>query len=71
MQPSPMRTAMYRNMNRIVIDDCATISGVSRKMILLWSRNLAMLPDRSFVGGFFVRFVASGSAQMSTGEVAQ
>jgi oligopeptide transport system substrate-binding protein len=71
MQPSPMRTAMYRNMNRIVIDDCATISGVSRKLILLWSRDLAMLPDRSFVGGFFVRFVASGSAPLDTGEVSQ
>ncbi len=71
MQPSPMRTAMYRNMNRIVIDDCATISGVSRKLILLWNRDLAMLPDRSFVGGFFVRFVANGSADMGAGELAQ
>ncbi len=71
MQPSPMRTAMYRNMNQIVIDDCATISGVSRKLILLWSRDLAMLPDRSFVGGFFFRFVANGSADMSAGELAQ
>ena len=32
MQPSPIRTAMYRNMNRIVIEDCATISGISRKI---------------------------------------
>ena len=71
MQPSPMRTAMYRNMNQIVIDDCATISGVSRKLILLWSRDLAMLPDRSFVGGFFFRFVANGSADMGADELAQ
>jgi len=71
MQPSPMRTAMYRNMNRIVIDDCATISGVSRKLILLWNRDLAMLPDRSFVGGYFFRFVASGDADVSAGELAQ
>jgi ABC-type transport system substrate-binding protein len=62
MLPSPMRTAMYRNMNRIVIDDCATISGVSRRLILLWDRNKAMLPDRSFVGGFFFRFVADADA---------
>jgi len=61
MQSSPLRTTMYRNMNRIVIDDCATISGVSRKLILLWSRNFRMLPDRSFVGGFFFRFVHTGS----------
>jgi len=60
MQPSPMRTAMYRNMNRIVIEECTTISGISRTLILLWNKNLAMLPDRSFVGGFFFRFVHSG-----------
>ena len=71
MLPSPMRTTMYRNMNRIVIDDCVTISGVSRKLILLWNRKLAMLPDRSFVGGFFFRFVAGGGADAGAGEVAQ
>ena len=58
MQASPMRTSMYRNMNRVLLDDCATISGISRTLILLWNRELAMLPDRSFVGGFFFRFVA-------------
>jgi ABC-type transport system substrate-binding protein len=57
MQPSPLRTAMYRNMNRILIDDCATISGISRTLILLWRREHALLPDRSFVGGYFFRFV--------------
>ncbi len=71
MQPSPMRTSIYRNMNRIVIDDCATISGISRKLILLWSRDLAMLPDRSFVGGFYLRFVAKVPAESSTSEAAQ
>ena len=60
MQPSPTRTAMYRNMNRIVIDDCATISGISRRLILLWNRDLAMLPDRSFLGGHFFRFAGRG-----------
>ena len=57
LHPSPLRTAMFRNMNRIVIDDCAAISGVSRTLILLWSKRVAMLPDRSFVGGYFFRFV--------------
>ena len=59
MQPSPMRTSIYRNMNRIVTGDCVTISGVSRRLILLWNRDLAMVPDRSFLGGFFLRFVGS------------
>jgi oligopeptide transport system substrate-binding protein len=56
MQPSPLRTAMFRNMNRLVIDDCATISGISRTLILLWRREVTMLPDRSFLGGYFFRF---------------
>ena len=63
LQPSPVRTAMYREMSQLVIDDCATISGVSRRLILLWSRELAALPDRSFVGGYFVRFVAPADNQ--------
>ena len=58
MQPSPVRTAMYRNMNRLVMEDCATISGISRTLVLLWGRDMAMLPDRSFVGGSYFRFVA-------------
>ena len=62
MEPSPMRTTMYRNMNRIVQEDCVTISGISRNLILLWDRRLSMLPDRSFLGGFFFRFVDTGSA---------
>jgi ABC-type transport system substrate-binding protein len=57
LQPSPLRTAMFRNMNRIVIEDCAAISGVSRTLILLWKKQVTMLPDRSFVGGYFFRFV--------------
>jgi ABC-type transport system substrate-binding protein len=61
MQPSPMRTSLYRNMNRIVIDDCVTISGISRTLILLWKRDRAMLPDRAFVGGFYFRFADPGS----------
>ncbi|MBT8039612.1 MAG: hypothetical protein HKO85_12095 [Xanthomonadales bacterium] len=65
MPPSPMRTSIYRSMNRIVMEDCATISGISRTLILLWNRELAMLPDRSFVGGFFFRFVAPGVGESS------
>jgi ABC-type transport system substrate-binding protein len=69
MQASPERTAMYRKMNEIVIDNCVTISGVSRRLILLWNRDLAALPDRSFVGGFFFRFVAPRSIGPGAGQV--
>jgi oligopeptide transport system substrate-binding protein len=67
MQASESRTKMYREMNRILIDDCATISGVSRRLILLWNRKLAMLPDRSFLGGHFFRFAGPGDNNSRTG----
>jgi len=69
MQASPERTALYHEMNQLVIDECATISGVSRRLILLWSRDLAALPDRSFVGGFFFRFVAPRDSEPGAGPV--
>jgi len=69
MQPSAMRTTMYRNMNQLVIDDCTTISGISRTLILLWNKDLVMLPDRSFIGGFFFRFVDSTAADTGNSAV--
>ena len=54
---SPERTALYDQMNHIVIDDCVSITGISRTLVLLWNRQVAMLPDRGFVGGYFFRFV--------------
>jgi len=65
MNASPMRTDLYRNMNRLVQEDCATISGLSRTLILLWNRHMIMLPDRSFLGGFYFRFVAEAEAHSS------
>lgn len=57
MQPGPERTALYRRMNDMVIDDCVAISGLSRTRIHLWNKHVAMLPDREILGGFFMRFV--------------
>lgn len=57
MQPGPERTALYRRMNGMVIDDCVAISGLSRTRIHLWNKDVAMLPDREILGGFFMRFV--------------
>ncbi len=57
MQPGPERTALYRRMNRMVVDDCVAISGLSRTRIHLWHRNVRMLPDRQVLGGYFIRFV--------------
>ena len=57
MLPSPERTEIYRTMNRMVIDDCAAITGLSRRGIALWHKNVVMLPDRNFVGGRFLKYV--------------
>ncbi|MDT8409635.1 MAG: ABC transporter substrate-binding protein [Wenzhouxiangellaceae bacterium] len=57
MQPGPERTELYRRMNRIVIDDCVAIAGLSRTRIHLWNKNATMVPDREMLGGFFMRFV--------------
>ncbi len=57
MQPSEQCTEIYRKMNQMVIEDCVAISGVSRNLLFLWDKSAIMLPDRSFVGGYFLRFV--------------
>ena len=57
MQLSPERTEIYRKMNQLVVDDCVAISGISRNLLFLWNKDAIMLPDRSFVGGYFLRFV--------------
>ncbi|MGJ8663449.1 MAG: ABC transporter substrate-binding protein [Marinicella sp.] len=57
LQPSPERTALYHQMNQIVIDDCVVISGLSRNKIHLWHKNVTSFPDREIVGGFHLRYV--------------
>ncbi len=57
LSESPERTRIYREMNQLLIDDCATIAGISRTLLFLWDKKVIMKPDRSFLGGFFMRFV--------------
>lgn len=57
MPASPERTRLYRELNRMVIDDCVIIGSLSRTRLHLWKRHLRMFPDREMVGGFFLRFV--------------
>lgn len=57
MLPSPQRTELYRKMNRMVVDDCVAATGLSRKRIHLWHRDVVALPDREIVGGFFLKYV--------------
>jgi len=57
MSESPQRTRIYRRMNRLIMQDCAAISGISRTLLFLWDRRVILKPDRSFVGGYSMRFV--------------
>jgi len=57
LSESPGRTQIYREMNQLLMDDCASISGISRTLLFLWNKQAIMKPDRSFVGGYFMRFV--------------
>ncbi len=57
MQPSPERTALYQQLNQMVIDECVVLSGLSRNRIYLWHHDVIMYPDREILGGFFARFV--------------
>ncbi len=57
LNESPERTLIYRKMNQLLMDDCASITGVSRTLLFLWDKNVIMKPDRSFLGGYFMRFV--------------
>jgi len=57
MLPSPERTAIYRRMNEIVIEDCVVISGLSRTRIYLWHKNVIAIPDREILGGHFLKYV--------------
>ena len=35
----------------------SVITGLSRRGIALWHKNIVMLPDRNFVGGRFLKYV--------------
>ena len=69
MLPSPERTELYQTMNRILIDDCVAITGMSRMQVLLWHKNIIAMPDRGIVGGFFLRYVDVMPADISLKEV--
>ncbi|AIV08595.1 hypothetical protein LA59_24720 [Vibrio harveyi] len=53
MQPSAERSAIYQQMNQILIDDCASISGFSRTGVSLWHKNAIMWPERNILGNYF------------------
>jgi ABC-type transport system substrate-binding protein len=57
MLPSPERTALYRRMNQMLLDDCIGLASISRTVIQLWHKNVIALPDREITGGSFLKYV--------------
>jgi len=57
MRPSPQRTALYRQMNAMIVDDCVANAGLSRRGISLWHRDVIAYPDSSFLGARFLKYV--------------
>lgn len=53
MPPSPERTELYKKLNKIVIDDCVTISAFSRTRIFMWHKDAIMWPQRDMIGNIF------------------
>jgi ABC-type transport system substrate-binding protein len=47
MQPGPERTALYRKMNRMILEDVPAISGLMRSNIAIWYDDVVFLPSRS------------------------
>lgn len=70
MQAGDERTAIYRRMNQMVMDDCVTIAGMSRTLLLMWKRDVILMPDRSFAAGYSMRYVdfrnSKGSMKQDT-----
>lgn len=47
MQPGPERTALYREMNKIILEDVPTIAGLMRSKPNIWYRNVVYYPSES------------------------
>jgi ABC-type transport system substrate-binding protein len=58
LPPGEERTAIFREMNQILIDDCAVIAGLARTQLLMWHDEVIYYPDRNTVGGFSLKYVA-------------
>ncbi len=53
MLPSKERTALYKRMNEIVIDDCVTIASYSRTRLHVWHKDVLMYPTESILGNYY------------------
>ena len=47
MQPGPERTAVYRELNKIIIDQVPSICGLTRNSPYIWHKNVVYYPSRN------------------------
>lgn len=47
MQPSPGRTAIYRELNEILIDQVPVMAGLTRNSPYVWHNNVVYCPSRN------------------------
>jgi oligopeptide transport system substrate-binding protein len=57
MQSGTERTALYSQMNQMLIDDCVGMMSISRQTIEVWHKDVIGLPERNVLGGYWLRFV--------------
>lgn len=70
MAPGPERTRIVREMNQLLVDDCAVIAGLARTQLLMWRDDVIFYPDRNTVGGFALKYVAFEEAAEGVGDAA-
>lgn len=58
MEPGSERTGLARQMNQMLVDDCAFLGGYARSELLVWRKSALVLPDREMLRGHFLKFVA-------------
>jgi hypothetical protein len=50
---SPERTAIYRRLNEMIVDDCPAILGMTRQRPYLWHNNVIFYPSENVHGSVF------------------
>lgn len=53
MQPSPERTELYKQLNKMLVDDCVGVGSFSRTGVALWHKDAIMWPESSILGNYF------------------
>ncbi len=54
--PSSERTRLYQKLDKLIRNDCVTISGISRSHLYAWHKDVVAFPDQDIVSGFTLRF---------------